>query len=984
MKSPLCQGSPCRPAALRFLFCICALVLLVGVQSASANINGSIFTTFGDGTTVNGNLFPSKSAVYLNGGPQNESSKGLPDGLYYYQVTDPSGSVLLSTDDVTCRQLQVVGGIVFGVPTFAPPVTCTTGFHANGTQNNNNGGSIPVQLIPFNDTPNTGGEYKVWLIPQADYDPSNATNPKKNFGFQNGDTKTDNFKVAANAAVVKVCKFNDLNDDTLQDNGEPLIPHWPITATGVTGGPVSAQTDDNGCIAFTVTTFSNGDGTQTVTLTETVLNGWTQTAPVDGTCTLTANSGTVNAADACNVSGGVITITVSPNDNVSVPDFGNNNCGGQACQLSTLVVTKDANPSFTRTFKWGITKAVTSVSNCTVGGNPDFCTPGSETINYSVSVTHDSGTDSAWEVTGTIKVSNPTGSAISGVTVSDAVDNGGSCTVDTSGFNGTVPANNHVLLPYTCTYSSLPSPGTNTATANFDSSSASGTAIVDFAGATINLVDDSVTVTDTLGGTLGTVSSTDPSPTTFTYSKTFTDTPGTCTTHNNTATFTTDTTSSTGSDSKSVTVCVGADLTVSKTAAAAFNSAITKAVDKALVEQSGGTITFNYTVTVTTSGWTVSGNITVTNPNNWESITANVADVLSDSGGVCTVAGGGIVTVAASSSQTVAYSCSFALVPTAGSGTNTATATWNAATAFTPDGSASGSAGYTFPTLTITDTFNNVTTTLGTVTIPPGSATFKYPRTINNSSPGTCTSYTNTAQIVGGGSASQTVTVCNTNTGALTMGFWQNKNGQGIINNFCGGTSGTSLNAFLTQFNPFQDLTATTCSGDASYVLNIIKAATCTSTSNTCNKMLRAQMLATALDVYFSTPSLGGNRIGAFNGLGNSTPALGGVAIDLSKVCAMIDGSGGGSCSGTFEDARPEFGIAPPALGTTVLQMLFYSDFNSGVNGSPVATSPSGATWYNNNKSRQVIAKDAFDAINNQVALIAPPTPASNITSPSF
>ena len=35
--------------------------------------------------------------VYINGGPQNEDTQGLPDGTYYFQVTNPSGAVLLST-----------------------------------------------------------------------------------------------------------------------------------------------------------------------------------------------------------------------------------------------------------------------------------------------------------------------------------------------------------------------------------------------------------------------------------------------------------------------------------------------------------------------------------------------------------------------------------------------------------------------------------------------------------------------------------------------------------------------------------------------------------------------------------------------------------------------------------------------------------------------------------------------------------------------
>src|SRR5215472_5236399 len=115
MSSPLCLKRTCCPATIRVLLCLLALILLVGAQSASAqNFNGSIFTTFSDGTTVNGNIYPSKAAVYLNGGPQNESSRGLPDGTYYFQVTDPAAKVLLSTDNVACRQVLVVNGIFAG------------------------------------------------------------------------------------------------------------------------------------------------------------------------------------------------------------------------------------------------------------------------------------------------------------------------------------------------------------------------------------------------------------------------------------------------------------------------------------------------------------------------------------------------------------------------------------------------------------------------------------------------------------------------------------------------------------------------------------------------------------------------------------------------------------------------------------------------------------------------------------------------------
>lgn len=61
----------------------------------------------------------------------------------------------------------------------------------------------------------------------------------------------------------------------------------------------------------------------------------------------------------------------------------------------------------------------------------------------------------------------------------------------------------------------------------------------------------------------------------------------------------------------------------------------------------------------------------------------------------------------------------------------------------------------------------------------------------------------------------------------------------------------------------------------------------------------KVQMLATALDVYFSDPSgPGGNKIG--------TPApIGDVTMDLTKVCANP-----GTCS-SYLDASPAFGAQP-------------------------------------------------------------------------
>jgi hypothetical protein len=166
------------------------------------------------------------------------------------------------------------------------------------------------------------------------------------------------------------------------------------------------------------------------------------------------------------------------------------------------------------------------------------------------------------------------------------------------------------------------------------------------------------------------------------------------------------------------------------------------------------------------------------------------------------------------------------------------------------------------------------------------------------------------------------------------MGFWQNKNGQGIIT---GGSSTSGVcnsGTWLRQYAPFQDLSATAnCSQVAAYVTNVINAASAGGT--TMNPMLKAQMLATALDVYFSDPMLGGNKISAPN-------PIGGVNIDLTNISGVnVSAAFGGATS------------------MTVNQMLSYAASKSNVGGT---------TWYGNVKATQELAKDAFDGINNQVA----------------
>lgn len=131
-------------------------------------LSGAIFTTDVTGAPVNLNHYAAKQDVYLNGGPginAPDDAAGLPAGIYAFQVTDPSGKTLLSTDPVSCRRVEVDASGRF--VSVAPSGSCA---HATGTDAED--GGITVQLFPYLDTPNNRGEYKVWLTPYDALDPT--------------------------------------------------------------------------------------------------------------------------------------------------------------------------------------------------------------------------------------------------------------------------------------------------------------------------------------------------------------------------------------------------------------------------------------------------------------------------------------------------------------------------------------------------------------------------------------------------------------------------------------------------------------------------------------------------------------------------------------------------------------------------------------------------------------------------------------------
>jgi hypothetical protein len=197
-----------RAATAASAAAVLAIVLVLGaagVWAGGSAPSGAIFTTVADGSEVNFNIYSSKDLVYLDGGPgvgAPATAAGLDDGTYVFQVTDPSGKTLLSTDAARCRELTVSGGIITAV---VPALGCE---HKTGLDVDH--GATTVQLMPYLDTPNPGGVYKAWITLESNYLAGCTSLGRSNglalvdcgykagaavHGFIPAASKTDNFKV---------------------------------------------------------------------------------------------------------------------------------------------------------------------------------------------------------------------------------------------------------------------------------------------------------------------------------------------------------------------------------------------------------------------------------------------------------------------------------------------------------------------------------------------------------------------------------------------------------------------------------------------------------------------------------------------------------------------------------------------------------------------------------------------------------------------
>jgi hypothetical protein len=125
---------------------------------AYAAIAGSVSVALQDGQPAAAVVFEDKCDAYLVAG-QQEGLPRLPDGDYFFQVTNVSGEALLSNDEIRFRQFRVSDGAIEGVS--------GQGNHAVGSDSLS--GAATVQLCPLADSPDSSGMYEVWVTRVEDF-----------------------------------------------------------------------------------------------------------------------------------------------------------------------------------------------------------------------------------------------------------------------------------------------------------------------------------------------------------------------------------------------------------------------------------------------------------------------------------------------------------------------------------------------------------------------------------------------------------------------------------------------------------------------------------------------------------------------------------------------------------------------------------------------------------------------------------------------
>jgi len=238
----------------------------------------------GIGTAATGALpqqtFLHRGDVFLTAGPTATPCffpAYLPDGKYYFQVTDPSGRTLLSTDPISERAFTVKGGVIFS---YDGKTHATDGKTACG--------SLAIALSPYNDAGPRKALYVIWITPAAvfDGDPTQV-DPVCGTGCFHGFHTTDASLTTAfrvedkpscdDSFCISGVAFNDANGNGVRDSGEAGLSGVPIRVENATGLVLTGLTSADG--SFQICGLASGEDFK---VTSPVPLGFSKTGPASG------------------------------------------------------------------------------------------------------------------------------------------------------------------------------------------------------------------------------------------------------------------------------------------------------------------------------------------------------------------------------------------------------------------------------------------------------------------------------------------------------------------------------------------------------------------------------------------------------------------------------------------------------------------------------------------------------------------------------
>lgn len=253
------------------------VALFFAALTGLAQVPGSLTTTNSGGAPQD--LFLGRSEAFFAGGPFAEPCytwSFLPDGLYYFQVTDPTGRKLLSTDPISERAVRVQAGVV---SSYEGTTHSVGGWNACG--------SLAVGLMPFRQAPGCTGAYLVWLTPAQnlagqpeEVDPIcgdgcfHGFRPELSRAFV---ARVEDRRSCDRTFCVSGVKFDDRDGDGVRDSGEP----------GLGGVEIRVRDEETG-IFFSTITFPDGTyrlcgltAGRSFRVTELPPFGFSQTGPRD-------------------------------------------------------------------------------------------------------------------------------------------------------------------------------------------------------------------------------------------------------------------------------------------------------------------------------------------------------------------------------------------------------------------------------------------------------------------------------------------------------------------------------------------------------------------------------------------------------------------------------------------------------------------------------------------------------------------------------